>query len=191
MNDWINHKSCFMWHLFSSYWYLRLLNSVILKMFHSMCNLFLNLRSYSLRVLDTHLHVTQCWYFRFVFMSIEGQCFLNIYRWKFVMCLFSGTIAYCDVKHWLPRSVLVWMLVSWHPLFNITLKNLMRDLVFFITLTFLLIFILYETIDTMSMYFPFLLKYMIYIISVVFPKVWPFQMMLGKFQIIIFISAWL
>jgi len=46
----------------------------------------------------------------------------------------------------------------------------MTELVFFITSISPLIFFIYETTHTVSMYFPFLLKYMIYIIIRRFPE---------------------
>ena len=44
--------------------------------------------------------------FTFCFMPVEGQCFMNIWRLMFGMCVVSGKIADCNLEHWLLKQVL-------------------------------------------------------------------------------------
>jgi len=53
-----------------------------------------------------------CWRFYFLFLPVEGLCFLKIYRLKFGMCVVPDTVACCDVEYWLLRGVLAAKLVD-------------------------------------------------------------------------------
>jgi len=44
--------------------------------------------------------------FFLMFLPVQGQCFIDIWRLKFGICAVSGTFVYCDVEYWLLRGVL-------------------------------------------------------------------------------------
>jgi len=108
--------------------------------------------------------------------SEKTECSNGLMDQCWCVCAVSGTSAYCDMRYWLWRCMLAGWLVKQFSLFGTTLKILLWKTVVFSFSLFRFLLSLYINIFLLCPYVSLiLLKHIIFITSIIFPKAWPFS----------------